>query len=673
MKKEVLVFEQSKLEEAQKIILDEIIKLTERIGNNNHEIKELFEYIHDQNLDGMELLQSFNSIGHLENIVGENNKEITFYNKILKKPFFARLDINNKDTVSTYYIGLKNILKDFQPFVLDWRAPVSSLLYYSDLGKTSYMAPKGQIFVDLILKRQFSINDNKIVSYIDSGLKINDDILIEALANNTSDYMTNIVATIQKEQNEIIRKNPEQDVVINGVAGSGKTSIALHRIAYILYAMKNKVSSNNIRMISPNNLFDEYVSQLLPELGEENVCSSTFEGVLREFSLLPNQIINKNEMIEGVFGDESRQKFINIKHSLEFFDSYNEYLSNLDIKKFVNLLWKNELTDEELRKADFYKGDKTNILERIKNCVSYIINEKQPKLTDRAFEKEVNKKLSQCNKMLTPSLLLENYYKKIGIPFGESLKYEDLNIYSYTKMKINGCRQDFNIKYLYIDEMQDYDPFSLSIIKSIFGGAKLILCGDYRQNVFSSQSNLEFLKRIYPQIEVDNLNTSYRSTTQIVNFAQKIIDCHYDTTFVRNGENPFVLKCGDETSQFKFINKYVKENPNLRVAVLARTEKEATQIFEKCPEFDLVSNDSDARLIGSKKIITTIHLSKGLEYDIVLIPFVDEQHYKTQLDKQNLYVASTRALHKLVCLYSGNLSKFIPKEYIKKSTDKYSC
>lgn len=671
MNKNVLEFEQNKLLEAQKIIFEEILKLDNRIDDSNLEIKDISAYIKEQGLDELELIQSYSSINHLEDNIGEHKKEIDYLKKIINKPFFARLDVFDED-LNIYYIGLKNILKDYKPFILDWRAPLASLLYYSDLGKTSYIAPRGNVELELRLKRQFTIKNAKILSYVDSGLKINDEMLLDVLANNTSSYMKNIVETIQKEQNEIIRRNTDKNVIINGVAGSGKTSISLHRLAYILYAKKEKITSKNIQMISPNNMFNEYVSEILPELGEENVFSSTMDSLLRFHLLFPDKINDKNEMLENQF-DLVRQKSINIKHSLKFFKLYNDFLSNFDIKPIIKLLkWNYGISDELLSKSDFYDGDKTNIFERLKSCIAYIINNKNLVLTDKAFEKELNKKLKESMKIINANKLIQIFYKKNNLPF-TALNYEDLYIFSYTQMKISDYKKDYSIKYLYVDEIQDYDPFALSIIKSIFCDAKVILCGDYRQNILSSQSNLEFLKHLYPDIEIDNLTKCYRSTTQIVKFSQAIIKENNATSFVRNGEKPLVKKCSDNNSQYEFINSFLKKHPTDKIAVLVKTDKDAKELSTFCPDFDLIINDNDSKLIRSNKIITTIYLSKGLEYDHIIIPFVDENTYFTQLDKQNLYVASTRALHNLICLFSNNISKFVPVEfsnYLDENLDK---
>lgn len=230
MDKEILHYEQMKLKEIQQLIVEEMTKLGKQINGVDDYIKDLLEYVHTQKIDDIELAESYSAINSTDFNSAVLKRELAFYERILKKPFFARLDFVRDDEAETLYIGLKNVAKDYAPVVADWRTPVASLLYYADLGKAQYIATVGPIDVDLLLKRQFSTAPNKILSYVDSGIKINDEILLEALAHNTSSYMSNIVATIQKEQNEIIRRSPDSDVIIDGVAGSGKTSIALHYI-----------------------------------------------------------------------------------------------------------------------------------------------------------------------------------------------------------------------------------------------------------------------------------------------------------------------------------------------------------------------------------------------------------------------------------------------------------
>lgn len=665
MDKEILHYEQMKLKEIQQLIVEEMTKLGKQISGADDYIKDLLEYVHTQKIDDIELAESYSAINSTDFNSAALKRELAFYERILKKPFFARLDFARDDETETLYIGLKNVAKDYAPVVADWRTPIASLLYYADLGKAQYIAPVGPIDVDLLLKRQFSTAPNRILSYVDSGIKINDEILLEALAHNTSSYMSNIVATIQKEQNEIIRRSPDLDVIIDGVAGSGKTSIALHRLAYILYAKKGSLTSKNIIMISPNNMFDKYVGELLPELGEENVVSYTLDGMFRSLGIYPPNIQSKSEMVKEQFLDSSKQNEINIKHSLDFFNFVDKFLKNLDTGKLLKRIDWGEIpiTDNDFAKLQ-NRQKKANLYERLDSDIRFLLSSKFPALTDKKLDIFTNKLMKKMSKLLQPKIFLETIYKKYGLQYSNTLGYDDLGIYAYLTLNLKKIEKNYWAKYVYIDEMQDYDNFSIAAIRSLFPDAKFILCGDYSQNIISSQSNLEYLKQCFPNTAVDKLYTSYRSTSNIVEFSQQIIDTHTSSQFIRKGSPTRVLKCNTEADQWKYIKECSSANPQDKIAILVKTEADACEVASHCPEFDLIIDDNNPLQIESKRIITTINLSKGLEYDRVIIPLADANHYNTQIDRQNLYVASTRALHHLVCLFSNQPFRFIPPKYI---------
>lgn len=668
MDQKILQYEQAKFREAQQLIIDEMSKLRDRINWSDDSIKDLLDYVHTQKIDDIELIEAYESINLADFNSSVLKKELMFYKRILKKPFFARLDIERNNDSNIFYVGLKNISKDIEPMVVDWRTPIASLLYYADLGKTQYTAPMGQIEVNLLLKRQFSIASNNINYYVDSGVKINDDILLETLANNTSNYMTNIVATIQKEQNEIIRRSPGVDVIIDGVAGSGKTSIALHRLAYILYAKKDQITSKNIIMISPNNMFDKYVSELLPELGEENVASYTLDNFFKHMGIFPANMQSKAQMVENLFYDTTKQNEINIKRSLDFFNFVNDYLKNIDTSKLLKEIdWGGiNITTADLSKLkNRYRAE--NLYEHIEDDIRYLLSNKFSVLTDKKIDNLVNKQMKKVSKFLQPTAFIETIYKEYGLAVPKKLGYEDLGLYAYLSTNLQKIEKNYWTKYIYVDEMQDYDNFSIAVMKSLFPDAKFILCGDYSQNIVSTQSNLDYLKQCFPDISVDKLSTSYRSTANITQFAQQIINVQNSSQIIREGSPTQVIECDTETKQWEYIQKYSKLYPKEKIAIIAKTENDARKIALNCPQFDLIVDDNNPLQIESKKIITTINLSKGLEYDRVIIPLADANHYNSSLDQQNLYVASTRALHHLTCLFSGKVSNFIPQKYITKT------
>ena len=274
MNKKILDYEQKNIKKVQNIIDSNIKVLLSKISNSNESIQQALEYINSNKLDSIEKRDMFSLINNKHEIVSTLTRSKDFLIRIKPKPFFAKIVFSEDGCQEeTYYVGLKNIKNNNNEVVIDWRVPVASLLYFSSLGKTSYDAPIGKINVNLLLKRQFRLIPDKIVSYIDTDTKIDDNFLQDILSQNTTYYMHNIVQSIQEEQNSIIRRLPQQSVIIDGIAGSGKTSIAMHRISYILYCDKGKTTSKNVLVVSPNKLFSSYISELLPELGEENVTN----------------------------------------------------------------------------------------------------------------------------------------------------------------------------------------------------------------------------------------------------------------------------------------------------------------------------------------------------------------------------------------------------------------
>ena len=645
MDEKVLETEQKNLGFVQGLINNELTKLSSSIQKRRDEIKSMLEYISSNNLDDAELKQAYAYINKNDKSASELENEKSFFQRILPKPFFARICFSQNSQSRDFYIGLKGVKKDNFPYVIDWRTPVASLLYFSSLGKTSYIAPIGEIEVDLTLKRQFRLKPNKIEYYVDTNTKIDDNFLQEILSQNTSSYMHNIVQTIQSEQNEIIRKSPSQTVIIDGIAGSGKTSIAMHRISYILFCNRGEITSQNIMVISPNRLFSKYIGELLPELGEENVLACPTLFVLGEVNLTPKEFGSKLDMIEQQFTSEDRRKEIDVKYSIKFFDEVNDFLEKFDIVPYIcDALEKCNISIPKEIFSSLNLKPTSDIKTRLENTVHMALVKNFPKILEKDLQKMQNSVLN-CLKNFDPKLLMDALYEQKKLHHNEKiLEYEDVPVYCYLNYKLNGAKKNYDIKHIFVDEMQDYDCFSIYLLREIYPNAVMTLAGDFNQNLLSCQSNLEMLTRIFPTTNVDHLDISYRSTQEIIEFSQKIIDGNHNSHLVRHGEKPQVLNFKDDDEFVNFVNNLCEKYNNDKIAIITKTLSQA-------------KNDS---LLTSNKIITTTFLSKGLEYDRVIIKDASQSNYNTKLDKQNLYVACTRALHGLYVTYSGKLTNFIP-------------
>ena len=660
--------EQQNVNRVQELIDCQVQELDSHIHDLANRNYDAMKYVQSENLDVVEMAEAYGEINTQDEYLHELTTNRLFLKRIRPKPFFARLVFDNEQGKrEDLFVGLKNIDRDGAPYVIDWRVPIASLLYFSSLGKTSYEAPAGNVEVDLKLKRQYRIADGILNSYVDTNVKIDDEVLQEVLSKNTSSYMSNIVQSIQAEQNAIIRKQPYYSVIINGIAGSGKTSIAMHRISYVLYALKGTITSRNIRIISPNPMFSEYISKLLPELGEENVETESILSFMRTFEAIPIKMdASRKEMVEACFSNPFRQEEVNYKFSVDFYHKVEEYLDNLDMKKMIKTINFDNMTftDEEIDKASEIAKNVPNIyLKFIKIC-SKLISDYDVYATGKTLDKQMQKIKIRAKTAFKTMDIMRDMYKHFGMTLPKKLNYEDIPIYAFIEHKTRTLQPNYFIKHIFIDEVQDYDPFSLRLLKDLYPLAVFTAVGDYNQNLLSTQTNLPVLKELLPKADVDKLDTSYRSTYEIVDFSAKVMGGTIQTNLVRHGEKPVVKKCSS-TKLKELVNNIVENHKGSKIAVIVKTDKEAKKYANILTDFTLITNETDIKLLTQNLIITTVYLSKGLEYDHVILPNLDSDVYNTTLDRQNLYVATTRALHGLYGFYEKEVSKFVPTDNLE--------
>ena len=661
--------EQQKVNIVQQLIDDQVNELDSDIHDLANRNYDAMKYVLSENLDVVEMAEAYGEINTQDENLYELTSKRLFLKRIRPKPFFARLVFDKQGKREDVFVGLKNIDRDGLPYVIDWRVPTASLLYFSSLGKTSYEAPAGVIEVDLKLKRQYRISDGIINSYVDTNVKIDDEVLQEVLSKNTSSYMSNIVQSIQAEQNAIIRKKPYYSVIINGIAGSGKTSIAMHRISYILYELKGTITSRNIRIISPNPMFSEYISKLLPELGEENVETESILSFMRTFEAIPLKMdASRKEMVEACFSNPLRQDLVNYKFSPKFYHEVENYLNNLDIKKMIQTINFNNMsfTDEEIEKALEISKDVTNLYSKFIKVCSKLIADYDPYASGKTLDKQMQKVHIRAKNAFKTMDIMRDMYKHFGMTLPKQLNYEDIPIYAFIEHKTRMLQPNYFIKHIFIDEVQDYDPFSLRLLKDLYPLAVFTAVGDYNQNLLSTQTNLPVLKELLPKADVDKLDTSYRSTYEIVDFSAKVMGGTIETNLVRHGEKPVVKKSCFQSLK-EHVDQIVENHKDSKIAIIVKNDKEAKKYAELFNEFTLITNENDTQLLTKNLIITTIYLSKGLEYDYVILPNLDSSVYNSVLDQQNLYVATTRALHGLYGFYEKEVSKFVPTDYIEQN------
>lgn len=541
--------------------------------------------------------QTANTIDQYES----NMKKIEQLEKFMHRPYFARVDFKFDDDAveEKIYIGRYSIMNepDFDRLVYDWRAPISSLFYRYGTGHAFYEAPAGKISGEIKIKRQYEIKDGALEYYFDADMQILDDFLRKMLTHNASRQMRSIVETIQRDQDQIIRNMKSDLMMVQGVAGSGKTSVALHRVAYLMYhGLKNKLSSQNIIIISPNALFEKYISQVLPELGEENVASFLFDDLYD--MILNRPFETKNQLYESLLSGADRTQ---LKENLSY------KMSSEFLKRLINTDVKPNLP-----------------MDRIVSIYKQIIN-----------DGELNEDL---------------------------LRYEDASALVYLYLKSNGYNDYGHIKHVVVDEAQDYYKIHFEILKLMFPRAQFTVLGDINQTI-EKHEKLSFYDLIKDALNKKDatlvtLDKSFRSAKEILEFSARFVDTEIKS-YSRHSEVPQIIK-RDHAVDFKGLHSEIMHCRELgysSIGILCKSEKASVKLYENLRskfEVKLVQSQSSSDLSGT--FILPIYLSKGLEFDAVIIWDVDDVHYHTREDQRLLYIACTRALHRLNLFYFGAVS-----------------
>ena len=660
-------------------------------------------------------------------------EQINKYTRILNSPYFGRFDFKEDDYDDTdqIYIGLYNLIdKDTSSILIyDWRSPISSMFYQCEIGKGSYNAPCGIISGDIFMKRQYKIENSKLKYFFDSSITINDEILQEVLSHNSSSNMKNIVETIQKEQDIIIRDTENELLIVQGVAGSGKTSIALHRIAFLLYVgMGSKLHSNNIIIISPSSVFSKYISGVLPELGEENVEETTFDNIIVDF--LDNKFIfeSRKQQLETLIINNNHQN-LNIKMENTKFKGSKTFVNILDrlihyyehnLTHFEDLYYDGKIIETKQQLNNLFLNGKMDmpICKRLKRIESMMLNRIHP-LRKSRLEKiqkivlngachglEI-KSFSRLMAIKEAKVLMKHIHKFTQVDYADLYKllfnksglllklskglelpkninqmiletnenlhegyinYEDCAPLLYIKLRLNGSREFSDIQQVVIDEAQDYYPLQYEVFNLLLPRAKFTVLGDFNQTLEKRGD-----KSIYDDIEKIlckkksiklSMNKSFRSSIEINAFTQKILNSKQEfVSFERHESEPQIIFKGSEESLYDAIacdiHNYESRGYE-SIAVICKTEKETLMVQKKLSNLTnikLLNIESTDSIKGTLAIPT--YISKGLEFDVVLVFNGSKDNYNSEFDRNLLYVACTRALHQLVIYYTGEKSEFL--------------
>ncbi len=677
MEKEIFDLEKDYLENVSTQIDRLKVRDTKQIKKNEESVQNFKHYFsqHYYDLhDGDEFADINLSIENLEQQNLNLKRETSRLTRQKKNPYFGRFDFKADDqkTNSNFYIGLGLIQdEENKNLVYDWRADVCSLYYDDKIGKTSYTCPDGEISGNVSLKRQFKIENGELKYYIDSNLVIDDDILMEQLSQNTTSKMHDIVSTIQKEQNVLIRDEDFKNAIVQGVAGSGKTSIAMHRVSYLLYKYRNSLKSDDIIILSPSELFADYINDVLPALGEDKPFTTTFSEMARR--LLEHPFESREAMLDRVISKQNQQDFENIaiKSSFEFLTDLRNFLNN-DI---CNLFVPNSMTfgdivinADEMKEIFFNRLGKISIHKRIDVIAETIMEKFSIPTTSKEDLLKRAKKLLYDKFITTDLLKIYNLFlRNIGLDEIETIGAYDIAPILLIKENLFSLKNIYEAKYVIVDEMQDYTPCHFYLFEKIWGCAKLYL-GDIYQSIDRTLS-LNYLENLasLTKSSLRHLTKSYRSTMQISVFSQRILGKHIADNVNRNGDEVEFVKASNCASKIEQLLSKIEKNEKARKQTIAIICKTKEQIKTLQKESKIIKKfkilDNDLSVSTSKRVITTPAQAKGVEFDCVIIPYANNQTYQNELDKNLLYVSATRALHNLYFISDKTPSKFLVKKH----------
>ena len=509
--------------------------------------------------------------------------------KIQNSPYFAKIVFESDEGINDIYIGLTYLTKDNDNIIYDWRAPISSIFYDYENGDASYEAPGGIVKGYLHNKRQFTIEDSKIKRVFDSKLNVQDEMLQEVLSNKTDEYMKNIVNTIQTEQNAIIRNVTDKNLIVQGIAGSGKTSVALHRIAFLLYKIKN-LTSDKVLIFAPNKVFSEYISNVLPELGEENTKETTFSDFLETYITEYKDIESFTSFIERYYKKEEEfPDLVKLKQSNEIIPIIHSYINNY-VKKA-------RFTEDILNHDLYISKDKLNyyLTERYS---SIPLLERIDEISNKISEMEFNgnkSKAKQIRKWLKERLNISIDLKEIYKSF-----YKSACLFVYMKSLLMFLGNDYTIEQTIIDEAQDYNILEYVLLKKILKKSKFTILGDINQtiNPYYEYRSLEDLKAVFREsVNYLELNKTYRSSPEIIEHTNKILGLNLVSAIRRDTKIPVEFR-EENNLKDELLNDIKNlQKDNKSIAIITKTDTEAIKIFKllhkDLEELTLISNNSN--------------------------------------------------------------------------------
>lgn len=669
-----------KVEEKLNMALALVIRRIEDYANDTLNIKR-YLYENLAQFDAAE--KAANRMTVSDNITfGEKAvKEREQLQKLILSPYFGRIDFTQAGEQSEpFYIGVHSFVDPATsyPVIFDWRAPISSIFYDFEVGPAFYVAPMGRIEGALTLKRQYKIRRSQMEYMIESSLNIGDELLQKELSQSSDDKMKNIVATIQREQNAIIRNEAAKVLIIQGAAGSGKTSIALHRVAFLLYRYRDTLNANNVMIISPNKVFGNYISNVLPELGEENISELSFDDIAANILGPKYRYQTFFEQVESLIAANDTEAIARIafKATNLFVEQLQSYLEQADQTCF---------TPSDLAFGDFYvsKEDlfshylslkKLPVKKRLRTIADNLIEKhfrNHNKKIGAAVSRQIRSSIQQMFQFSDTLTLYKQFYRSIGHndlfrPIGKNIiEFCDVYPLIYTQLYFEGLKQDYkSIRHLLVDEMQDYTPVQYAVLAKLFS-CKMTILGDSYQSVNPySSSSAEKIEPYFAGCSCMELCRSYRSTIEITQLTQRILENKKLIPIERHGEPPTITVCPTQQEQLDKILQLVeefKQSGYASLGIICKSQQQAKLLFEQLHAVHkkITLLDFESREFREGIVIASVHMSKGLEFDQVIVPDASDGFFQTQLERSLLYIACTRAMHKLTLVCLGETTRFL--------------
>lgn len=580
--------------------------------------------------------------------------------RIQDKPYFGSIRFKDEDGEENIYIGITHVEDKLNYYVHDWRSPICSMFYDYETGPACYKAPSGIIKGEITKKRQYIIENAELKHIFDNDLNISDSLLQEVLAEESSDKMKNIVNTIQEEQNKVIRNTEDKNLIVEGIAGSGKTSVALHRIAFLLYRIPN-LTSSNVVVFTPNKVFSEYISNVLPELGEDNTYDMTFYDLLCQNINEYKDIENFTDFISRYYKKEViNYDLVKYKQSDEIIKDLDDYvkdiLNNISFTKNLEFDGFIDISVEELNKMLTYKYSNFPLFERIKEMSekiaynNYAGNTKYARSIEKILKENLNIKLDL--KVIFNNFFTSKYAKYKDKIDGNYLYYEDACIFLYLKSLLVGFNTNHVIKQVVIDEAQDYNKLQYLIIKKTFKTANYTILGDSNQtiNPYYKYESLKELTNMFEGSKYITLTKTYRSTDKIIDYTNKILGLTLSVAIRNQKSNDIIFRNNVKKEDFVKDITYLKDMSK-SIAIITKDDKEAEEVY------NMLKDDFDIMLLGGyghikrDLVVVPSYTAKGLEFDSVII-YNDIDNKYTKEDKYLYYVACTRAQHNLI-IYNG--------------------